>query len=141
MKKAICFTLCLLNFFLISGCNSMNFSKKSTKTETYVNDEVSLEIKNDSIDNSGLVLLISNKTNTDLTYDSTYYIEQKKNGVWYSSDNEQYFNALAILLESKATNEFEVDFETTLPQGEYRIIKSINVSTGSIPLMVDFKIS
>ena len=80
----------------------MNFSKKSTETETYVNDEVSLEIKNDSIDNSGLVLLISNKTNTDLTYDSTYYIEQKKNGVWYSSDNEQYFNALAILLKSKA---------------------------------------
>ena len=90
MKKAICFTLCLLTFFFISGCNSMNFSKKSTETETYVNDEVSLEIKNDSIDNSGLVLLISNKTNTDLTYDSTYYIEQKKNGVWYSSDNEQY---------------------------------------------------
>lgn len=119
----------------------MNFSKKSTETGTYVNDEVSLEIKNDSIDNSGLVLLISNKTNTDLTYDSTYYIEQKKNGVWYSSDNEQYFNALAILLKSKVTNEFEVDFETTLPQGEYRIIKSINVSTGSIPLMVDFKIS
>lgn len=141
MKKAICFTLCLLTFFFISGCNSMNFSKKSTETGTYVNDEVSLEIKNDSIDNSGLVLLISNKTNTDLTYDSTYFIEQKKDGVWYSSDNEQYFNALAILLESKATNEFEVDFETTLPQGEYRIIKSINVSTGSIPLMVDFKIS
>ena len=93
MKKAICFTLCLLTFFFISGCNSMNFSKKSTETGTYVNDEVSLEIKNDSIDNSGLVLLISNKTNTDLTYDSTYYIEQKKNGVWYSSDNEQYFNA------------------------------------------------
>lgn len=119
----------------------MNFSKKSTETETYVNDEVSLEIRNESIDNSGLVLLISNKTNTDLSYDSTYYIEQKKNGVWYSSDNEPYFNALAILLESKATNEFEVDFEITLPQGEYRIIKPINVSTGSIPLMVDFKIS
>lgn len=78
LKKAICFTLCLLTFFFISGCNSMNFSKKSTETGTYVNDEVSLEIKNDSIDNSGLVLLISNKTNTDLTYDSTYYIEQKR---------------------------------------------------------------
>ena len=51
MKKAICFTLCLLTFFFISGCNSMNFSKKSTETGTYVNDEVSLEIKNDSIDN------------------------------------------------------------------------------------------
>lgn len=65
-------------YFFISGCNSTNFSKKSTETGTYVNDEVSLEIKNDSIDNSGLVLLISNKTNTDLTYDSTYYIEQKR---------------------------------------------------------------
>ncbi len=54
MKKAICFTLCLLTFFFISGCNSMNFSKKSTETGTYVNDEVSLEIKNDSIDNSGV---------------------------------------------------------------------------------------
>ena len=58
MKKALCFTLCLLTFF-ISGCNSTNFSKKSTETETYVNDEVSLELKNDGVDNSGLVLLIS----------------------------------------------------------------------------------
>ena len=68
-------------------------------------------------------------------------VNEKKIAFIVCVNNEQYFNALAILLESKATNEFEVDFETTLPQGEYRIIKSINVSTGSIPLMVDFKIS
>lgn len=37
MKKALCLTLCLLTFF-ISGCNSTNFSKKSTKTETYTSD-------------------------------------------------------------------------------------------------------
>lgn len=78
IEKSNMFYFMSAYFFFISGCNSMNFSKKSTETGTYVNDEVSLEIKNDSIDNSGLVLLISNKTNTDLTYDSTYYIEQKR---------------------------------------------------------------
>ena len=30
--------------------------------------------------------LTTTQTNTDLTYDSTYYIEQKKNGVWYYGD-------------------------------------------------------
>lgn len=138
MKKCIIFLLCILISF--TACNAMTFSKESQNTVLSATGEVTISIKENSMDDTSVILLIENHTSKELTYDMTYAIEKKKNDTWYSLDKDMDFTALAAILQPNAVNEFPVAWESKLSKGLYRIVKPIVTTEGIGCFGVEFSV-
>lgn len=128
-----------LSIFLFSGCNSNKFSKLSTY-EKANNNSVSVLVKDESITREGLSIVLTNKTNSDLIYDSTFIIEQKRNEKWYRREKGQSFDALGRILNANSSSEFEVWFDGKLGKGNYRIVKPFVLSSKTIEFDIEFRI-
>lgn len=125
--------------FIVSGCNKNEFSQASTY-EKANNNSISILIKDESIMPEGLTVVLKNNTNSDISYDSTFIIEEKRNEKWYRKDKNQYFNALGIILNANSSNDFKIRFNEKLSEGNYRIIKIFFISSKKIEIDVEFSI-
>ena len=140
MKKTAVLALTLLVVLVVAGCRSVKFSTPTAYENVNGTSEVTVSIKEQSLTDTGLTLLIQNNTQQQLSYDMTYTIEQKRDGSWYSMDGQQVFHSLAAILKPEDTNEFDVTWEKKLPMGTYRVIKPVSTSQGDTPLAIEFEV-
>lgn len=126
-----------LSVFIFSGCNNNKFSQVS-KYEKANNNSISILVKERSITSEGLTIVLTNNTKSDIFYDSTFIIEEKRNGKWYKKDKNQYFDALGIILKANSSSEFEIKLDEKLSKGNYRIIKPFFISSKTFEFDVEF---
>lgn len=114
------------DIYVAKDINSLN-DKCSIKLSNI--DGVSMTIKDGTLKNTGVTLVLRNNSNKDFYYGNPYEIEIKKDGKWYKLNNELNFTLPAFGLNAKETKEIELNWEHgygKLANGTYRIIKSID---------------
>lgn len=102
-----------------------------------VGNNVSLSIKEDTLTNKGVTLILKNESSVDYLYGSPYYIEHEVGGEWeiVETIHDVAFNLPAWELESGKSVEISIDWEYGYGQlgtGKYRIVKEISKSSTSI---------
>jgi len=133
MKKTILAILvCGFMVLGLTGCgtdkNEFEVGKKSDVE--IVEKGVSLSIKDGTLTNTGVTLLLKNANDVDVQYGEPYEIEIKKDGEWHKINVELNFNLPAYILKTKEIKEIELNWENgygKLASGDYRIIKSIDI--------------
>lgn len=137
MKKLL---MCMIfALFLLSGCATSDFSERSDYTFADQSD-VDMQIREDSLDENGVIILITNNTDDDLYYGDEYILEKKRDGEWYSYVGETYFNGIGIVLNANSTNECKIEFPKRLDKGLYRIIKAFSADAETEEYAVEFAI-
>ena len=132
MKKTI-FTIliCCFIFLGITGCgNAKNEFDVGNKSDVQISqNDVSLSIKDGTLKNTGVTLVLTNNSDEDFNYGNPYEIEIKKDGEWHKINVQLNFTLPAFSLKAKESKEIELDWEYDygkLASGTYRIIKSID---------------
>ena len=90
-------------------------------------NDVIMTIKDGTLTNKSVTLILTNNSDRKIQYGSPYEIEIKKNDEWYKINAK--LNFTLFILESKKKNEFKLNFEEgygKLPSGTYRVIKKID---------------
>ena len=140
MKKCAALAAGILFLISLVGCNSQKFTNKTVFNEISSTKEISLSVKEQSLTDTGLILLIENHTNKEYSYGMEYTIEQKRGDKWYSFDEEKIVESLAALLKPNETNEFSVTWKEKLPPGTNRVVKPVNTSKGNENLAAEFTV-
>mgnify|MGYP005788807647 FL=1 len=112
--------------------------------EKYLNtvNDGSMSIKEGTLTNSGLTLIITNLSNDEIILGEEYSIDKKENGKWkpLTPIIDNYgFNAIGYILKPNNNFESNIDWKGLygeLESGEYRLIKNVNDKYVS----VEFKI-
>lgn len=132
MKKMVfVILLCGVLILTMTGCvktkNKLDIGNKSN-IKTLKNDVI-MTIKDGTLTNKSVTLVLINNSDKKIQYGSSYEIEIKKNDEWHKINAELNFTLQLFILESKEKNEFELNFEDEygkLPSGTYRVIKKID---------------
>ncbi len=131
MKKTILsILLCGTLLVGLTGCvNSKNEFDVGNKSDIQVSQkDVSLSIKDETLKNTGVMLVLKNNSNKLLRYDDFYEIEIKQDDEWHKINVELYFNEPLWGVEQNKSEEIELNWEHgygKLATGEYRIIKEV----------------
>lgn len=132
MKRITLIALMCIGVILgMTGCGK---SKKEfdigDKSDIKISqNDVTMTIKDGTLTNKSVTLILTNNSDRKIQYGSPYEIEIKKNGEWHKINAELNFTLQLFILESKEKNEFELNFEDgygKLPSGTYRVIKKID---------------
>lgn len=132
MKHIILIALVCIGVVLgMTGCGK---SKKEfdigDKSDIKISqNDVTMTIKDGTLTNKSVTLILTNNSDRKIQYGSPYEIEIKKNGEWYKINAKLNFTLPLFILESKKKNEFKLNFEEgygKLPSGTYRVIKKID---------------
>ena len=132
MKKLVfVILLCGIMVLTMTGCeNAKNKLDIGNKSNINVSqNDVIMTIKDGTLTNKSVTLILTNNSDRKIQYGSPYEIEIKKNGEWYKINAKLNFTLPLFILESKEKNEFKRDFEEgygKLPSGTYRVIKKID---------------
>ena len=132
MKKLVfVILLCGIMVLTMTGCeNAKNKLDIGNKSNINVSqNDVIMTIKDGTLTNKSVTLVLTNNSDRKIQYGSPYEIEIKKNGEWYKINAKLNFTLPLFILESKEKNEFKLDFEEgygKLPSGTYRVIKKID---------------
>ena len=92
-------------------------------------NELSFDVKSDTLTNSGATFVLKNRSSYDYTYDPSYYIEKMENKKWQEIKLKEPLTWNSILYTIKAGEETEIviDWGNTgyglLPISEYRLVK------------------
>mgnify|MGYP000083149668 FL=1 len=132
MKKMVfVILLCGVLILTMTGCvktkNKLDIGNKSDIKVSQ--NDVIMTIKDGTLTNKSVTLILTNNSDRKIQYGSPYEIEIKKNGEWHKINAELNFTLQLFILESKEKNEFELNFEDgygKLPSGTYRVIKKID---------------
>ena len=132
MKKMVfVILLCGVLFLTMTGCvktkNKLDIGNKSNIKA--LKNDVIMTIKDGTLTNKSVTLVLINNSDKKIQYGSSYEIEIKKNDEWHKINAELNFTLQLFILESKEKNEFELNFEDgygKLPSGTYRVIKKID---------------
>lgn len=131
MKRTILtIVLCGAMFLGITGCgNSKNEFDVGNKSDIQISQsDISLSVKDGTLKNTGVTLILKNDSNKLLRYDEVYKIEIKQNNEWHKINAELYFNEPLWEVEQNKSQELELKWEDSygrLVKGEYRIIKEV----------------
>lgn len=131
MKNIILIILILGIMLLgITSCGSNNTFDIGGKSDIEIsnNVDVSLSIKEETLDNTGVTLILKNNSDKLLRYDEVYEIEIKKDNEWHKINVELYFTLPLWGVEPNSEEELELNWENgygKLAPGEYRIIKKV----------------
>ena len=131
MKRTILtIVLCGVMFLGITGCgNSKNEFDVGNKSDIQISQsDISLSVKDGTLKNTGVTLILKNDSNKLLRYDEVYKIEIKQNNEWHKINVELYFNEPLWGVEQNKSQELELKWEDSygrLAKGEYRIIKEV----------------
>ena len=132
MKKIVfVILLCGVMVLAMTGCkNVKNKLDIGNKSDIKVSqNDVIMTIKDGTLTNKSVTLVLINNSDKKIQYGSSYEIEIKKNDEWHKINAELNFTLQLFILESKEKNEFELNFEDgygKLPSGTYRVIKKID---------------
>ena len=132
MKKIVfVILLCGVMVLAMTGCkNVKNKLDIGNKSDIKVSqNDVIMTIKDGTLTNKSVTLILTNNSDRKIQYGSPYEIEIKKNGEWHKINAKLNFTLPLFILESKEKNEFELNFEDEygkLPSGTYRVIKKID---------------
>lgn len=95
-------------------------------------EDVSMDVKNESISAQGLTLIFKNESNNEASYGDYFLLEEKINGQWYELPvilkGNYGFNDIGYGLGKGERREHEEDWEWlygSLDRGQYRIIKDV----------------
>lgn len=132
MKKMVfVILLCGVLILTMTGCvktkNKLDIGNKSNIKA--LKNDVIMTIKDGTLTNKSVTLVLINNSDKKIQYGSPYEIEIKKNGEWYKINAKLNFTLPLFILESKKKNEFKLNFEDgygKLPPGTYRVIKKID---------------
>lgn len=131
MKKTI-FTILICGVMVLgmTGCGkSKNEFDVGSKSDIKVSQsDISLSVKDGTLKNTGVTLILKNDSNKLLRYDEVYKIEIKQNNEWHKINAELYFNEPLWGVEQNKSQELELKWESgygKLAKGEYRIIKEV----------------
>ena len=132
MKKIVfVILLCGVMVLTMTGCknvkNKLDIGNKSNIKA--LKNDVIMTIKDGTLTNKSVTLVLINNSDKKIQYGSSYEIEIKKNDEWHKINAELNFTLQLFILESKEKNEFELNFEDgygKLPSGTYRVIKKID---------------
>ena len=131
-RKILITLLCGVMIFSITGCvqNKNKFEIGEKSNIEIVEKEVTLSVKENTLTNTGVTLILKNDSNVDVQYGNPYEMELKKDGEWYKINVELNFTLPAFTLKSKETKEIKLNWENSyghLAKGKYRIIKGIDI--------------
>lgn len=103
----------------------------SSYGEIEVQEDIYMEVNQQSVTKTGLELTIYNKTNEELGYGEDYFIEKQENGNWkaFPGKPDAIFAGIGILLKPNSSHQEKISFQEIygeLPTGKYRIIKEIS---------------
>lgn len=95
------------------------------------NIDVIMQLKDNSLSNTGLTMIISNQSNIDLLYGNPYTIEEYKDGYWRTVNpiNDMSFTLPAYGLEKNESKEIKISWKNgygKLDKGKYRIVKDFD---------------
>lgn len=132
MKKMVfVILLCGVLILTMTGCvktkNKLDIGNKSNIKA--LKNDVIMTIKDGTLTNKSVTLVLINNSDRKIQYGSPYEIEIKKNDEWHKINAKLNFTLQLFILESKEKNEFELNFEDgygKLPSGTYRVIKKID---------------
>lgn len=132
MKKMVfVILLCGVLILTMTGCvktkNKLDIGNKSNIKA--LKNDVIMTIKDGTLTNKSVTLVLINNSDKKIQYGSSYEIEIKKNDEWHKINAELNFTLQLFILESKEKNEFKLNFEDgygKLPPGTYRVIKKID---------------
>ena len=132
MKKMVfVILLCGVLILTMTGCvktkNKLDIGNKSNIKA--LKNDVIMTIKDGTLTNKSVTLILTNNSDKKIQYGSSYEIEIKKNDEWHKINAKLNFTLQLFILESKDKNEFELNFEDgygKLPSGTYRVIKKID---------------
>lgn len=132
MKKMVfVILLCGVLILTMTGCvktkNKLDIGNKSNIKA--LKNDVIMTIKDGTLTNKRVTLILTNNSDKKIQYGSSYEIEIKKNDEWHKINAKLNFTLQLFILESKEKNEFELNFEDgygKLPSGIYRVIKKID---------------
>ena len=104
------------------------------KSKYIVSDDlVSLRVKEESLTNSEMTLILENHTDKTYEYGNGYSIEKEESGIWYELKpiRDFAFTLPAYVLKAKESIEIEIDLKYSygeLYPGKYRVIKHVSLS-------------
>ena len=132
MKKIVfVILLCGVMVLAMTGCknvkNKLDIGNKSNIKVSQ--NDVIMTIKDGTLTNKSVTLILTNNSDRKIQYGSPYEIEIKKSDEWHKINAKLNFTLPLFILESKEKNEFELNFEDEygkLPSGTYRVIKKID---------------
>ena len=114
MKKIVfVILLCGVMVLAMTGCkNVKNKLDIGNKSDIKVSqNDVIMTIKDGTLTNKSVTLILTNNSDRKIQYGSPYEIEIKKNGEWYKINAKLNFTLPLFILESKKKNEFKLNFE------------------------------
>ncbi len=125
-KKTPIILLCVVLVLGIYWCTNNRIGKKS---DIQISDsDVSLIIKEGTLTNTGVTLIVKNNSDQKIRYGASFEVEIKKYGAWHKlKTGDQWFLLYAIELDAGESREIEHGFGDygKLKKGTYRIIKDM----------------
>ena len=100
------------------------------KGNSYSIDNVSMQIKEGTLTNKSLTLVIKDSTNDKYSFEQEFYLEKKTNNVWSKLKKvhtDYAFNQMAYYADNKEL-ELKQDWDYiygTLEKGTYRLVKKV----------------
>ncbi len=85
-------------------------------------------------------LKIFNNSNERMTYAPNYVLEKKIDNNWFIINKNQYFNAIASVLNGHSSKNLNIKFENNLESGYYRIIKSFKIDSEILSCDIEFEV-
>lgn len=132
MKKTmLTILLCWSMVLGLTGCGkSKNEFDIGNKSDIKISqNDVAMTIKEETLTNKGVTLVLTNNGDKNFQYGNPYEIEIKKDGEWHKINVELNFTLPAFGLKSKESKEIELNWEHgygKLAEGTYRIVKGID---------------
>ncbi|MBP3761744.1 MAG: hypothetical protein J6I55_09790 [Ruminococcus sp.] len=83
-------------------------------------------LQDDTLTSESATFTIKNNTDEELSFDMAFTLEKVIDGAWTVINYDQYFNALAGIIEPYGSSTFTADFVNPLDAGQYRITKDIS---------------
>lgn len=132
MKRVTLIALmCICVVLGMTGCgkskNEFNIGNKSDIKISQ--NDVIMTIKEGTLTNKSATLILTNNSDKNFQYGTSYEIEIKKDGEWHKINVELNFTMPAFQLSARENKEIEINWENgygKLEKGTYRIIKEID---------------
>lgn len=131
MKKILAIFILGIGCFVFASCTQKS-NKKEDALNALINDNVvSLVVKDGSLTNKNVTLILENNSNYNYEYGSSYSIEYQEGNAWCEKEpnNEMNFTMIAYGLGANESKEIMIDWEGnygTLSSGIYRIVIAIS---------------
>ena len=132
MKRVTLIALmCICVVLGMTGCGkSKNEFDIGNKSDIKISqNDVIMTIKEGTLTNKSATLILTNNSDKNFQYGTSYEIEIKKDGEWHKINVELNFTMPAFQLSARENNEIEINWENgygKLEKGTYRIIKEID---------------